>query len=151
MSLVKDVNAFKALVAKELQESAKKASKPKADKRSSAQIAKDAKAYFDKKYYTKAIKDYETLIKRNYKPAYAHYMIGEMNYKRKNYSNAISYFKKSTALYSKASYMPKLMLHTAISMEKTGDTKHANAFFGAIISKYPNSPEATKAKLYFQP
>ncbi|MDQ7043462.1 MAG: tetratricopeptide repeat protein [Sulfurimonas sp.] len=150
-SLVKDVNAFKALVAKELQESAKKASKPKADKRSSAQIAKDAKAYFDKKYYTKAIKDYETLIKRNYKPAYAHYMIGEMNYKRKNYSNAISYFKKSTALYSKASYMPKLMLHTAISMEKTGDTKHANAFFGAIISKYPNSPEATKAKLYFQP
>jgi len=150
-ALVKDVNNFKALVAKELQNSTKKASKTKVKKKSSAQIATDAKAYFDKQYYTKAIENYEHLISKNYKPAYAHYMIGEMNYRRKNYSNAISYFKKSSSLYSKASYMPKLMLHTALSMENTGDSQNAIAFFRAIVSKYPNSAEAKEAKLYLQP
>jgi len=90
------------------------------------------------------------LIKKNYKPAYAHYMIGDMNYKRKNYSNAISYYKKSSSLYSKASYMPTLMLHTGISMSKTGDNAHANAFFKAIVSKFPSSTEAQKAREYIQ-
>lgn len=149
-SLVKDVNDFKTLVAKELKKSSTKA-KSTTKTKSSAQIAKEAKAYFDKQYYTKAIKNYEYLISKNYKPAYAHYMIGEMNYRRKNYSNAISYFKKSSALYSKASYMPKLMLHTALSMENTEDSKHTKAFFKAIVSKYPNSAEAKEAKLYLQP
>lgn len=149
-TLVEDMNNFKTLVVKELKGSSRKTSKAKSDKRSSAEIAKSAKAYFDKKYYTNAIKDYELLISKNYKPAYAHYMIGEMNYKRKNYSNAISYFKKSSLLYSKALYMPKLMLHTALSMQESGDSGHAKVFFGAIVSKYPSSPEAKEAKLYFQ-
>ncbi|MDF1882801.1 tetratricopeptide repeat protein [Sulfurimonas sp. SAG-AH-194-C21] len=150
-ALVKDVNDFKTLVAKELKNKSSKISKAKVEKKSSGQLDTDAKAFFDKQYYTNAIKNYELLISRNYKPAYAHYMIGEMNYKRKNYSNAISYFKKSSALYSKASYMPALMLHTALSMEETGDTGHAKAFFGAIVAKYPNSAEASEAKLYLQP
>ena len=150
-ALVRDVNNFKTLVAKELKGSSRKTSKTKSNNRSSSEIAKSAKAYFDKKYYTNAIKDYELLISKNYKPAYAHYMIGEMNYKRKNYSNAISYFKKSSSLYSKASYMPKLMLHTALSMQESGDSGHAKAFFGAIVSKYPSSAEAKEAKLYLQP
>ncbi len=149
--LVKNVNDFKALVAKELKENPSKTSKKKTSKKSSAQLTKDAKAYFNKQYYTNAIKNYEELISRNYKPAFAHYMIGEMNYKRKNYSNAISYFKKSSSLYAEALYMPKLMLHTALSMENTGDTQHAKSFFGAIVSKYPGSAEAKEAKLYLQP
>ncbi len=143
-ALIKDVNKFKELMAKEL-----KASAPsKKSKKSSALLYKEAKEYFNKKYYTKAIENYETLIKRNYKPAYSHYMIGEMNYRRKNYANALSYFKKSTALYSKGSYMPNLMLHSAIAMQETGDKKHANAFFKAIIKKYPDSKEAREAKKY---
>ena len=51
-------------------------------------------------------------------------MIGQMKFKRKNYADAISFYKKSAALYSKASYMPELMLNTAISMDKTGDKKN---------------------------
>jgi len=151
-ALVKDVNDFKALVAKELKNSSpKKTKKSKLSKKSSAQLATDAKVFYNKKYYTDAINHYEELIKRNYKPAFAHYMIGEMNYKRKNYSNAISYFKKSSSLYSKASYMPTLMLHTAVSMSKTGDKAHANAFFEAIVSKYPDTAEADDARVYLQP
>jgi len=75
-------------------------------------------------------------------------LIGEMYYKRKDYAKAISYFKKSSKLYAKASYMPRLMLHTAIAMQKTGDKKHAKAFFNAIMQKYPNSKEAREAKKY---
>jgi TolA-binding protein len=74
-----------------------------------------------------------------------------MNYRRKNYANAISYYKKSSSLYSKASYMPTLMLHTAVSMSKTGDKQHANAFFKAVVAKYPNSVEAKEANIYLQP
>lgn len=142
--LVTDINEFKALVSKELKSggTSSKASK----KITSAELYNSAKKNFDKKHYTKAIEEYSELIERNYKPAYAHYMIGEMYYKRKDYGKAISYFKKSSALYSKASYMPELMLHTAISMEKTGDKSHAKSFYQAIIQKYPNSKEAQKAK-----
>jgi len=151
-ALVNDVNKFKSLIAKELKGSGKqKSSKSKLDKLSSKELYSQAKKYFNKKYYTNAIENYELLIKRNYKPAYSHYMIGEMNYRRKNYANAISYYKKSSSLYSKASYMPTLMLHTAVSMSKTGDKQHANAFFKAVVAKYPNSVEAKEANIYLQP
>jgi len=150
-TLVNDVNNFKTLVIKELKSISKTTiSKNTFNGINSADIYNKAKKLFDKKYYTDAIKSYELLIKRKYKPAYAHYMIGEMNFKRKNYANAISYFKKSASLYSKASYMPKLMLHTAISMKNTDDGEHAQSFLEALIAKYPNSNEAQEAKEYFQ-
>jgi TolA-binding protein len=117
-------------------------------KMSNAEIAKKAKSSFNKKYYTKSIEFYSYLIEKNYKPANAHYMIGEMKYRRKNYSEAIAYFKKSASLYAEASYMPTLMLHTAIAMQKSGDKKNAKAFFKGLIVKYPKSKEAQEAKKY---
>ena len=145
-ALVKDVNDFKQLVVKELKASSKKVSSGgEFAKMTNAQIAKKAQSLFDQKYYTKSIKYYNHLITKHYKPAYANYMIGEMNFRRKNYANAIAYFKKSASLYKNASYMPELMLHSAISMEKTGDVKHAKAFYNAILTKYPESVEAVQA------
>jgi len=145
-ALVTNVNNFKILVAKEIKQIARTQSKKSSIK--SIDLYKRAKVNYSKKQYTNAISDYETLIKRNYKPAYSHYMIGEMYFKRKNYARAISYFKKSASLYSKASYMPNLLLHTAIAMAKTGDKQHANAFFQAIVAKYPDAKEAQVAKKY---
>ncbi len=147
--LVNDVNTFKELVAKEL----KKLSTPKKSSlndMSMAEITKKARAFYDKKYYTKSIEYYTYLVEKNYKPARAHYMIGEMQYYRKNYGEAIAYFKKSAKLYPKASYMPILMLHTAISMEKTGDTKNAKSFYNGIILKYPESKYAVDAIKYLE-
>ena len=145
-NLVNSVNKFKTLIAKELKGTG--SSKSNSNSIDSGDLYDQAKNNFDKQYYTKAIENYELLIKRNYKPAYSHYMIGEMNYRRNNYANAITYFKKSASLYSKASYMPNLMLHTAVSMSKTGDSEHAKSFFNALISKYPNSKEAKEAENY---
>ena len=144
--LVNNINSLKAIVVKGMK--SKYSKKSPLDSMSKSDIAKRAKKYYDKKYYSDAIKYYTYLISKNYKPAYAHYMIGEMKFKRKNYGEAISYFKKSASLYKKASYMPRLMLHTAISMQRTGDKRHAKVFYEAIIAKYANSAEAKKAKKY---
>lgn len=138
-SLIKEFNKFKKLLSSELKPEATVKSD---EKRSNWDVFQSAKESFEKKHYTKSIEDFEYLIEKNFKPAYSNYMIGEMNYRRKNYANAIAYFKKSASLYSKASYMPELMLHTAISMELTGDEANAQKFYNAVISKYPQSKEA---------
>ncbi len=149
--LVKSVNQFKDVVAKEFKGKAKEQKSINSlDSMKSSEIAKKAKVFYNKKYYTKGIEYYSHLILKNYKPAYAHYMIGQMNFKRKKYGEAISFYKKSAALYSAASYMPDLMLNTAISMDKTGDKKNAQAFFNAIVQKYPTSSESESAKKYIK-
>jgi TolA-binding protein len=117
---------------------------------SKAKILKKARYYYNKKYYTKAIEYYKYLFTHNYKPARSSYMLGEIYYYKRDYANAIAYFKESAMRYKKASYMPTLMLHTAVAMKKTGDTKNANMFFNALIQKYPNSKEAKSAKKYLQ-
>jgi TolA-binding protein len=115
------------------------------DKMSNAEVAKEAEALYKKKYYTQAIDYYEHLIEKHYKPARAHYMIGDMWYKRKDYGQAIAYFKKSAKLYNKADYMPQLLLHTAISMQATKDSTNAKKFYRAVIDTYPASAEASTA------
>lgn len=82
------------------------------------------------------------LIGINYKPARATFWLGEIEYKQKNYNNAIVYYKKSSAISTKGNYIPKLLYHTAISLDKVGDTKSANGFYKALKTSYPNSPEA---------
>ncbi len=149
-SLVYDVNKLKKLVGKEHKLRVKHTRKSSSSKKSSQVLYNEAARFYKKKYYTKAIANYEILIKRKYKPAFSNYMIGEMYYRRKNYSNAIFYYKKSSSLYSKARYMPNLMLHTAVSMKRTGDNAHANIFFEAIVAKYPNSAEARDARIFLQ-
>lgn len=146
-ALVNSVNEFKTLVTKELK-TKKKPQVSELSKMSNGEVADKAKEFYNKKHYTKAIEYYSHLITQNYKPAGSHFKIGQMKFRRKNYSEAISYYKKSASLYSKASYMPELLLNTAISMDKTNDKNNAKVFYNAIITKYPNAKEATSAKKY---
>ncbi len=148
-TLAKEINDFKLDVSKQLKKIAAGGTNPLENK-SNAQVAKDAETLFGKKKYAEAIDAYEYLIKKNYKPAAAHYYIGESYFQLNEYKNAIAYFKESAKRYSKASYMPKLMLHTAISLKKTKQSDGAEQFFQALIAKYPNSSEAKKAKQYLK-
>jgi TolA-binding protein len=100
---------------------------------------------FKKDYFTKAIPIFEELITLNYKPATSNYYLGEINYYRKKYADAISYFKTSAMLYDKSSYMPKLLLHSAISFEKIKDFSNAANFYSSLIDIYPDSREAKTA------
>lgn len=100
------------------------------------------KEFKSKKTLEQAKAKFEYLLSKNYKPARANFYLGEIEYKQKRYANAINYYKKSTSLYSKADYMPTLLYHTAISLDKVGDTKSANGFYKALKATYPKSPEA---------
>ena len=70
----------------------------------------------------------------------------KVSYKTKNYSDAISYYKESGTRNETATYMPTLMLHTAVAMQKTKDNDTAKKFLGALITNYPKSSEAKDAK-----
>ena len=148
-TLAKEINSFKLDVSKQLKKIASGGTSP-LDNKSNAQVAKEAASLFKKSKYADAIDAYEHLIKKKYKPAAAHYYIGESYFQLNEYKNAIAYFKESASRYSKASYMPKLMLHTAISLKKTKDTAGAEQFFQALVAKYPNTSEAKKAKKFLE-
>ena len=102
------------------------------------------KAYKSKDY-KKAKEAYELLVSKNHKPAYANFMLGEVEYAKKNYKNAIPYYQSSVSLYDKGNYMPKLLYHTAISFDKTGDRANANKFYTALKQAHPESEEAKVA------
>jgi TolA-binding protein len=92
-----------------------------------------------KDHFTKALED-------GYKPAASNYYLGEIAYYTFDYDTAVAHYKESASLYDKASYMPVLYLHTAISLAKIGETEQANSFFEHVIETYPNTRAATIAK-----
>ncbi|NPA73742.1 MAG: hypothetical protein GXO12_03445 [Epsilonproteobacteria bacterium] len=105
--------------------------------------------YFRNKNYAKAAYYFKNSIKKRYRPATSNFYLGEISYAKKDYPSAIEYYKKSISLYSKtASFTPTLLFHTYMSFKKLGDEKNAEKFKNILISKYPNSKEASKAKKF---
>ena len=113
--------------------------------RSKKLLMKDVRYLFKKDYFTKALPILEYLIQNEYKPAECNYYMGEIRYYRKKYKDALHYFKTSMMLYDKASYLPKLLLHSAISFDKIGDSVNAENFYTTLVEIYPDTPEAKEA------
>jgi TolA-binding protein len=110
-------------------------------------LADAIKAYRAGKYdHAKEL--FTLLSEKNYKRATSNYYLGEIAYYQKRYNDAIVYYKKSASLYDKASYMPTLLLHTAISFKKLGEKENARRFFEALTATYPGSSQAKVAKKY---
>ncbi|WP_457594315.1 tetratricopeptide repeat protein [Hydrogenimonas sp.] len=114
--------------------------------KSNAQIYKEAKQLFRKKQYAEAKRYFSHLVKSNYKPATSNYYLGEIAYRNGRYKDAIAYYKRSASLYDKSSFMPTLLLHTAISLQRIGDKEQAREFYNSLISLYPKSKSAAIAK-----
>jgi TolA-binding protein len=131
-------------------ESINKSTTPKASKKSSklsgAQLLNVAVKSFNAKSYDKSKEAFEELVARKYKPARSNYYLGEIAYVQKSYANAIGYYKTSLSLYDKASYIPRLLYHTGISLSKLKKNSEAKKFFSALESNYPNSKEAQSLK-----
>jgi len=121
-------------------------SSKKVVKLSNAEKLKSAVAFYRKKYYKKSFPIFVALAEKSYKPATTNYYLGEISYYKKHYSDAIVYYKKSVGYYDKATYMAALLLHTGISFEKLNDNENKEKFLNALLSSYPNSPEAEIAK-----
>lgn len=101
---------------------------------------------FVKKRYSEAKKRFTITDIKGYKPAASNYYLGEIAYYTKKYEDAIFYFKKSAGLYDQASYIDVLLLHTAISLEKSGDKAQARAFYENIVENYKGKKSAKIAK-----
>jgi len=115
-------------------------------KNSNAKLYSEGVRLFNKKRYNEAKKRFMITDTKGYKPAASNYYLGEIAYYTKKYDDAIFYFKKSAGLYDQASYIDTLLLHTGISLEKTGDKAQARAFYENIIETYPGKKSAKIAK-----
>lgn len=116
------------------------------EKSSSAKLYSEGVRLFQKKRYNEAKKRFTITDTKGYKPAASNYYLGEIAYYTKKYDDAIFYFKKSAGLYDQASYIDTLLLHTGVSLEKTGDKAQAKAFYENIIENYPGKKSAAIAK-----
>ncbi|MDQ7046566.1 MAG: hypothetical protein Q9M39_02730 [Sulfurovum sp.] len=116
------------------------------ESKTNATLYSEGVRLFVKKRYTDAQKRFAITDVKRYKPAASNYYLGEIAYYTKKYEDAIFYFKKSAGLYDKASYIDTLLLHTAVSLEKTGDKGQARAFYENIIENYSQNKSASIAK-----
>jgi len=114
--------------------------------KSTSKIYSEGVRLFVKQRYDEAEKRFKITDTKGYKPAASNYYLGEIAYYTKKYEDAIFYYKKSVSLYDQASYIDVLLLHTAISLEKTGDKFQAKTFYQNIIDNYPDKKSAKIAK-----
>ena len=109
---------------------------------SSATLYNEGVRHFVKQRYAEAQKRFTLTDTKGYKPAASNYYLGEIAYYTNKYEDAIFYFKKSAGLYDQASYIDTLLLHTAVSLENTGDKAQAKVFYENIIANYTGKKTA---------
>ena len=119
-------------------------------KLSKEEMYKQAVIDFSNKRYTKAKSVFSKLLSKGYKKDSSSFYLGEIAYRRGQYKSAIVDYQKSATINENASYMDKLLLHTAISLKKIGKSSEAKSFFQAIVDSYPNSSSAREAKKYLK-
>ena len=116
------------------------------DSKPTAKVYSEGVRLFIKQRYDEAKKRFVITDKKGYKPAASNYYLGEIAYYTKKYSTAIFHFKKSAGIYDQASYIDVLLLHTGVSLEKTGDKTQAKSFYENIIANYPDKKSSRIAK-----
>jgi TolA-binding protein len=110
-------------------------------------VFKKAKKLFFSDKLDEAKKLFLLSLNHHYMPATSSFYLGEIAYKRKNYKEALAYYKKSISLYpKKTSFTDKLLYHTGISFEKLGMKKEAILTFQKLINDFGNSKYANLAK-----
>ena len=111
-------------------------------KSNSKELYAQAMKLYTKKEYKEAIKRFELCDKKGYKVAKSNFYLGEMAYYSKDYESALFYYKKSAGIDNNALYMPVLMLHTAISLDKTNQKDKAKLFYQNVVDTYPKTKSA---------
>lgn len=101
---------------------------------------------FYQRSYQAAKERFDEVLVANYKAAPSNFYLGEIAYYTHQYANAVSYYKQSALLYDSASYMDVLYLHTAISLDKSGDPTQAKSLYEYVISTYPDKKSASIAQ-----
>ncbi|CAA6801183.1 MAG: TPR repeat containing exported protein; Putative periplasmic protein contains a protein prenylyltransferase domain [uncultured Sulfurovum sp.] len=116
------------------------------ESQSSAVLYSEGVRLFVKQAFDEAKKRFLLTDEKAYKTAASNYYLGEISYYTKKYEDAIFYFKKSAGLNDKVSYIDTLLLHTAISLDKTGQKEQARIFYENIITNYAGKKTASIAR-----
>ena len=144
VSFVNAKNKTKTKILKKPKESAK--TKLKKVKLTNEQKFQQAVSMVSKNRLTASIPLWDELLKDDYKPAQTNFYLGEVRFGKKEYKQAIYHYKTSMILYDEADYIPRLLLHSAISFDKINDKDNAKNFFNTLIDVYSTSKEAKEAK-----
>ena len=128
---------------------------PKKDKSekqpSNEELFKKAQQNFSANKLKEAKDGFETVKKADgeYKKATLAYYLGEIDYRNGDYKAALEHYQTSIELDEKATYIPTILYHTGISLEKLGDKESAKKIFNSLITNYPkdNLVKAAKKKL----
>jgi len=118
------------------------------DQKPSSVIFEDAKSSLKSKAFATA----QTLLKflkenrTSHKPAEVHYLLGETYYQTGHFNDAVTLFKESVRLDDKASYLPVLLFHTGVSLQKLKKFDEAKKFYTTLIQLYPKSYLVSSAK-----
>jgi len=105
-----------------------------------SKILSKAIYYFNKSQFSKASKMFNYLYKQNYKKATILFYLGEIEYKKGLYKNALSFYKNSIKTYSKPTkFTPTLLYHTGYSLEKLGNKEAAKKSYLKLINDFPKS------------
>jgi TolA-binding protein len=145
-SVVESLNNFKETVLAEFENLAKKSDELDCSKHSNPDIFSKGKKAIQLGKYKEAIKCFNYLIKQHYRPATDNFYIGEANYFLARYELAIKHYKESVNIYDKSKFMPTLLLHSGVSLEKIHDIEQAKSFYKLLIESYPDTLEAKKAR-----
>lgn len=121
-------------------------SKKSLESEPTSKLYREGVRLFVKKRYDEAKKRFSITDTKGYKPAASNYYLGEIAYYTGKYEDAIFYFKKSAGLYDQATYIDTLLLHTAVSLEKSGDKAQARVFYENIIENYDGKKSAKIAR-----
>lgn len=74
------------------------------------------------------------------------YELGQEAFGQKDWKNAILNFQKYREDHSKGKNVPDATYKIGVSFQELGMKEEAKTFYEEVVSKYPNAPEAKKAK-----
>jgi tol-pal system protein YbgF len=115
-------------------------------------IRKDYEAAWrplDKKDYKTALGRFKEFLKKYPKSKLAgnaQYWIGECNYSLKDFGQAIVDFDTVRSKYPQSDKVPAALLKQGFAFAELGEKVNARLVLQEVVEKYPQSPEATRAK-----
>ncbi len=119
-------------------------------KSSSGSLLKRAHKAFEKNKQKEATRLYEEVLAsgkiNNKQKNHVRYNLGLMNYWNKRYNEALTYFSSIYTKWPKSSWAPRALLQIARTFKKQNKKAEATATYEEIISNYPKSAQAKKAK-----
>ena len=112
-------------------------------------LLQEGNALLAEKNFEGAAEKFRAVIAKKPKPAEsaeAQFGLGEGEYAQKNYKKAIVEYSKVQEIFSKSPKTPASLYKIGLCFQKLNMQKESRDFFSELTERYPNSPEAKKAR-----